>query len=78
MYDLINNQTYQFQERNFEYSELLLYQNTIYQEAGYVDAALKHLNENSEHIVDKLALTEYKCEYWKSMNQMSAVCFPLG
>ncbi|XP_063719063.1 N-alpha-acetyltransferase 15, NatA auxiliary subunit-like [Symsagittifera roscoffensis] len=47
-------------ERNFEYSELLLYQNTIYQEAGYVDAALKHLNENSEHIVDKLALTEYK------------------
>ena len=51
------------QERNFEYSELLLYQNRIYQEAGYVDEALRHLNENSEHIVDKLALTEYRCEF---------------
>ena len=49
------------QERNFEYSELLLYQNVILQEAGYVDEALNHLSENKEHIVDKLSLLEYKC-----------------
>ena len=62
-----------FQERNFEYSELVLYQNVILQEAGYVDEALNHLSENKEHIVDKLSFLEYKCKYLSCHASFSSV-----
>lgn len=41
-------------------SELLLYQNKIYQEAQLFEKSIKHLDENKNCILDKLALLEKK------------------
>lgn len=41
-------------------SELLLYQNKIYQEAQIFEQSIKHLDENKNYILDKLSLLEKK------------------
>ena len=46
-----------FQEKkphDFDFSELLLYENMILREWGRPDKALEHLEENCAHILDKL------------------------
>lgn len=47
---------------DYRHSELLLYQNQILVEAGHLERALKHLDEFSAQIVDKLAVKEVKGE----------------
>jgi len=43
---------------DFEYSELLLYQNMVIQESGGVLDAIKHLDMYKENIFDKLTVLE--------------------
>ncbi|XP_037025681.1 N-alpha-acetyltransferase 16, NatA auxiliary subunit [Bradysia coprophila] len=57
------NETY-----DYKHSELLLYQNQILQESGNIDKALKHLDDFSAQIVDKLAVKE----------TMGELCLKLG
>lgn len=58
-----------FQETyDYKHSELLLYQNQILQESGNIDKALKHLDDFSAQIVDKLAVKE----------TMGELCLKLG
>ena len=45
---------------NYEYSELMLYQNLILRQGGHYQQALDHLRENEDKIVDKLTLEEMK------------------
>lgn len=45
---------------DYEHSELLLYQAMIMLEAGKENAALEHLNQYSNEIVDKISLLEMK------------------
>uniref|UniRef100_H2Y7M2 N-alpha-acetyltransferase 15, NatA auxiliary subunit n=1 Tax=Ciona savignyi TaxID=51511 RepID=H2Y7M2_CIOSA len=47
-------------EMVYEHSELLLYQNSILQEAGLHRQAMEHLESNQDKIVDKLSWLEYK------------------
>lgn len=43
---------------DYEYSELLLYQNQVLREAGLHKEALDHLNNYEKQICDKLAVEE--------------------
>jgi len=43
---------------DYEYSELLLYQNQVLREAGLNKEALEHLNSYEKQICDKLAVEE--------------------
>lgn len=43
---------------DYEYSELLLYQNQVLREAGLHKEALDHLNSYEKQICDKLAVEE--------------------
>lgn len=43
---------------DYEYSELLLYQNQVLREAGLDKEALDHLNDYEKQICDKLAVEE--------------------
>lgn len=45
---------------DYEQSELLLYQNMLYKEAGLFEQSIKHLEENEKYIVDKLNYHENK------------------
>lgn len=49
---------FQPKAKDYEHSELLMYQNMILREAGMLKEALKHLDRYEEQIVDKLALQE--------------------
>ena len=44
----------------YDYSEMLLYQNMILVEAEKYDEALKHLEQYEKQIVDKLAIQEIR------------------
>lgn len=48
------------EQHDYKHSELLLYQNQILVEAGQFERALKHLDEFSSQICDKLAVRETK------------------
>lgn len=48
----------QSSEYDFEQSELILYQNMILRESGQLELALKKLEENALHIVDRVAYME--------------------
>ena len=52
-----NNETH-----DYKHSELLLYQNQILVEAGHHERALKHLDEFSGQICDKLAVKETRAQ----------------
>jgi len=45
---------------DYEYSELLLYQNQVLREAGLFREALEHLTTYEKQICDKLAVEETK------------------
>lgn len=45
---------------DYEYSELLLYQNQVLREAGLHQEALEHLSTYERQIYDKLAVEETK------------------
>lgn len=45
---------------DYEYSELLLYQNQVLREAGLFREALEHLTTYEKQICDKLAVEECK------------------
>ncbi|XP_037317311.2 N-alpha-acetyltransferase 15, NatA auxiliary subunit-like [Pungitius pungitius] len=47
---------------DYEYSELLLYQNQVLREAGLYKEALEHLNNYEKQICDKLAVEETRGE----------------
>lgn len=54
---------------DFEFSELILYQNLIMREAGLPDVALQKLEENSTHIVDKVAYMETRANLLMDLEQ---------
>ena len=45
---------------DYEQSELLLYQNMVYREAGLNEQCLEHLYDNRRYILDKLCVEETK------------------
>lgn len=47
---------------DYEYSELLLYQNQVLREAGLYKEALEHLSTYEKQICDKLAVEETRGE----------------
>lgn len=49
---------------DYEYSELLLYQNQVLREAGLYKEALEHLCTYEKQICDKLAVEETKGNYF--------------
>lgn len=51
---------------DYEYSELLLYQNQVLREAGLYKEALEHLSNYEKQICDKLAVEETRGEAAKS------------
>jgi len=56
---------------DYEYSELLLYQNMVIRESGDVDAALQHLETYEQSICDKINLKEIKGRYLLSLGRLS-------
>uniref|UniRef100_A0A1I7UK25 TPR_REGION domain-containing protein n=1 Tax=Caenorhabditis tropicalis TaxID=1561998 RepID=A0A1I7UK25_9PELO len=54
---------------DFEFSELILYQNLVMREAGQPDVALQKLEENSTHIVDKVAYMETRANLLMDLEQ---------
>lgn len=55
--------------KNYEKSELYLYEVTIYLEMGNHKEALKHLEKNEKNIVDKTAFNEYAAKAYIALNQ---------
>lgn len=53
---------------DYEYSELLLYQNQVLREAGLYREALEHLCTYEKQICDKLAVEETKGIFFKECN----------
>lgn len=49
---------------DYEHSELLLYQNMVYREAGKFEEAFEHLQSYGDQICDKVALMEMKGMCW--------------
>lgn len=45
---------------DYETSELCLYQNMLYREAGLYEKAAEHLETNKKVIIDKLCLEEMR------------------
>lgn len=54
---------------DFEFSELILYQNLIIRESGQPDVALQKLEENSTHIVDKVSYMEARANLLMDLEQ---------
>lgn len=54
------SKTQQSKSIDYEQSELLLYQNMVYREAGAHEQCLAHLEENRRYILDKLRVEETK------------------
>ncbi|KAK1175482.1 N-alpha-acetyltransferase 15, NatA auxiliary subunit-like [Acipenser oxyrinchus oxyrinchus] len=55
---------------DYEYSELLLYQNQVLREAGLYKEALEHLTTYEKQICDKLAVEETKGEVLLKLDRM--------
>lgn len=45
---------------DYEYSELLLYQNMVMREAGLLEEAFEHINTHKESICDKVTSLEIR------------------
>merc|ERR1719341_1218276 len=54
----------QNQSPDFEYSELLLYQNMVMREAGQLDEALEHIDTYKKFVCDKVSTLEIKSELY--------------
>lgn len=61
--------TQQVKSIDYEQSELLLYQNMVYREAGLHDQCLKHLDDNRRYILDKLCVEETKANIYYAMGK---------
>lgn len=48
---------------DYEYSELLLYQNMVIFESGNIDEAMKHLDQFKEQICDEVIFLETRAKY---------------
>lgn len=59
---------------DYEYSELLLYQNQVLREAGLYKEALDHLNNYEKQICDKLAVEETRGGHSFSQQLSSLSC----
>ena len=55
---------------DYEQSEVLLYQNMLYKEAGLFDQSVKHLEDNDKYIVDKLNLLETKADSYLKLKKL--------
>eukprot|EP00092_Neocalanus_flemingeri_P020760 GFUD01022495.1.p1 GENE.GFUD01022495.1~~GFUD01022495.1.p1 ORF type:complete len:866 (+),score=259.44 GFUD01022495.1:65-2662(+) len=55
---------------DYEYSELLLYQNMVIRESGDVDAALSHLELYEQAICDKITFKETKGRYLLQLGRL--------
>uniref|UniRef100_A0A6Q2YI17 N(alpha)-acetyltransferase 15, NatA auxiliary subunit a n=1 Tax=Esox lucius TaxID=8010 RepID=A0A6Q2YI17_ESOLU len=55
---------------DYEYSELLLYQNQVLREAGLYREALEHLTTYQKHICDKLAVEETRGELLLKLDRL--------
>jgi len=55
---------------DYEYSELLMYQNMVIRESGNQEAALKHLEEYEGAICDKISLKEIKGKYLLGLGRL--------
>lgn len=53
---------------DYEYSELLLYQNQVLREAGLYKEALEHLSSYEKQICDKLAVEETRGRSSKNLS----------
>ncbi|KAA0194377.1 hypothetical protein HAZT_HAZT002244 [Hyalella azteca] len=54
---------------DYEYSELLLYQNMVMREAGLLEEALEHINTYKESICDKVTSLEIRGELLLALNR---------
>lgn len=54
---------------DYENSEILLYQITLYIEGGFYEKALEYLNRYQDEICDKVALYEYQADVLIKMNR---------
>ncbi|XP_034545567.1 N-alpha-acetyltransferase 15, NatA auxiliary subunit-like [Notolabrus celidotus] len=59
---------------DYEYSELLLYQNQVLREAGLHKEALDHLNDYEKQICDKLAVEETRGELLLELERPEEAC----
>uniref|UniRef100_A0A671VF51 N-alpha-acetyltransferase 15, NatA auxiliary subunit a n=1 Tax=Sparus aurata TaxID=8175 RepID=A0A671VF51_SPAAU len=59
---------------DYEYSELLLYQNQVLREAGLYKEALDHLNNYEKQICDKLAVEETRGELLLKLERPEEAC----
>ncbi|XP_074530472.1 N-alpha-acetyltransferase 15, NatA auxiliary subunit a [Halichoeres trimaculatus] len=59
---------------DYEYSELLLYQNQVLREAGLDKEALDHLNDYEKQICDKLAVEETRGELLLKLERPEEAC----
>ncbi|XP_041046535.1 N-alpha-acetyltransferase 15, NatA auxiliary subunit a isoform X2 [Cetorhinus maximus] len=55
---------------DYEYSELLLYQNQVLREGGMYKEALEHLDNHEKQICDKLAVEECQGELMLKLNRL--------
>lgn len=55
---------------DYEQSEVLLYQNMLYKEAGMFEQSIKFLDENEKYIVDKLSLFENKADSFLQLKKL--------
>uniref|UniRef100_A0A915BNH6 Acetyltransferase n=2 Tax=Parascaris univalens TaxID=6257 RepID=A0A915BNH6_PARUN len=67
--EFCNNNKMQSSEYDFEQSELILYQNMILRESGQLELALKKLEENALHIVDRVAYMETRGDLLMQLNE---------
>ena len=54
---------------DYEHSELLLYQNMVFQEAGNTEQALEHLDTYQHQICDKVTLLETRAKYYMQIQK---------
>jgi len=58
-------------QRDFEYSELLMYQNMVMREAGQLQEAYDHINEYKQYICDKVVSLEIRGDILLSLDRHS-------
>lgn len=60
---------------DYEYSELLLYQNMVMREAGLLEEALEHVTTYKESICDRVTSLEIRGKKLRSSTHICGVVF---
>ncbi|KAF9922180.1 N-alpha-acetyltransferase 16, NatA auxiliary subunit [Linnemannia zychae] len=55
---------------DYEHSEMLLYHNSLLEEAGEIQAALDHLDTIEKQVCDRKALKEYRAKYLLALGRL--------